>query len=138
MKKLLYVLVVCLLAACGGNGEEQLNHTSKEVADILTTTGLEVENATEMTATDYGLAPMLGEGTRFTIPSLGEDKGGRIIVTENATDAKTLSDYYTNLGEQSALFFSWVFTRDNVVIQVNGELPKEQALLYKDALDNMK
>ena len=38
----------------------------------------------------------------------------------------------------SAAFFSHVFVRDNVLVQINGELPGDKAKQYDAALQAMK
>ena len=76
--------------------------------------------------------------TRFLVPSLGEDKGGRILVFANADDLASARDYYVKLGESSAILFSWVFVKDNIVVQINGTLPEEQAKKYETALNGLK
>ena len=39
--------------------------------------------------------------------------------------------YYDDLGEGSAMLFSWTAVKDNILIQINGDLPEEK---YKKAL----
>ena len=111
--------------------------TADQVGQVLTDQGLEFVSPTPMTKDDYGMAPMLGNGLRFLVPSICSDCGGRLIVFDNQADLEKVRVYYEDLGKQSALFFSWVFTRDNVLIQINGDLPEEQAMKYKAALEGM-
>jgi hypothetical protein len=88
-----------------------------------------------MAREDYGIAPLVAtEGIRFLIPSLCEDCSGRIMVFASAEDLQTLKSYYDELGRASALLFSWTFTRGNVLVQINGDLPEEQAHAYEQAL----
>lgn len=96
--------------------------------------GLEAEAARPMTKDDYGAAPLVGTGARFLIPSLCADCGGRVIVVADAAERARLVDFYEELGKQSALAFSWVFEKGPVVVQLNGDLPEEQARKYEAAL----
>ena len=41
---------------------------------------------------------------------------------------------YKELGQASAAFFSWLFIRDNVLVQINGDLPEDRARQYEEAL----
>jgi hypothetical protein len=91
-----------------------------------------------MTRDDYRMAPLVGEGTRFLIPSLCPDDCGGRIFTGPPADLELLRTYYTELGRASAAFYSHVFVRDNVLVQINGELPDEKAKQYEDALKAMK
>jgi hypothetical protein len=86
-----------------------------------------------------GLAPDLAiSGTRFLIPSLGEDSGGRIWSFSNPEDLEKMRKYYTELGESSAMLKSWVIVRENILVQINGVLPKEKAKKYEGSLNSIK
>ncbi|HDD61369.1 MAG TPA: hypothetical protein ENF22_02405 [Chloroflexi bacterium] len=113
--------------------------TSEQAIEAFKTANLEAENTRPMTKDDYGAAPFVAEeGTRFFIPSLCADCGGRAISFSNREDLDLVKNYYVELGEASSWFFSWVFEKDNILIQINGDLPEEQALKYQAALDNME
>jgi hypothetical protein len=96
--------------------------------------GLAAENAQAMTKDDYGLAPLVCTGTRFLIPTLGSDKGGRVFICPGTAERDALAEYYARLGKASAAFFSWVFVRDNVLVQLNGDLDETIARRYEAAL----
>lgn len=87
-----------------------------------------------MTKVDYRLAPMVCDGYRFMIPSLGEDKGGRVFVCSDATEQEKLANYYTELGKSSAILFSWVLQKGNVLVQINGDLDEAAAKQYEQAI----
>ena len=92
-----------------------------------------------MTKDDYGIAPMLAEeGIRFLIPSLCWDCGGRILSFKGQEGLEKTKEYYVGLGEASAIFFSWNFEKDNILVQINGDLPGQKANLYKEALESMQ
>ncbi|MCB9172289.1 MAG: hypothetical protein H6637_05135 [Ardenticatenales bacterium] len=90
-----------------------------------------------MTVEDYGVAPMAEEGVRFLIPSLGEDAGGRVMRYESEAAAEEAATFYKELGTQSAVLFSWAFQNGPLVVQINGELPEEQARQYEEALGSL-
>ncbi len=90
-----------------------------------------------MTREDYGGAPTVGEGTRFLIPSLGADKGGRIFTGPPAA-LEQLRGYYVETGRGGPAFFSHTFMRDNVLVQIDGQLPADKAGQYDAALQAMK
>lgn len=131
--RLLLLSILLLAAACGSSSTID----PQEVVDAFQSAGLEAESTTEMTAADYGAAPKVGDGLRFLIPSLGEGNGGRIIAVANANDREELVNFYETLGEQSALFFSWVFVKDNIVVQINGDLEEDVARQYEAALNSL-
>jgi hypothetical protein len=130
MKKLIswVILTAFLLTSCG----QQV--TGDDVIKSFKAAGLEAETPTAMTKDDYGLAPYVCQGTHFFTPSIDPEAGGRAFICENSEDLQLLSDYYTDLGKTSALFFSWVFVKGNVLVQINGDLPEEKARQYEAAI----
>lgn len=108
------------------------------VVKAFTAAGLEADGVKAMAPTDYGAAPMTAkEGVRFLIPSLGANNGGRILTFTTAEDLAGTQRYYVELGRQNALFFSWVYVKDNALVQINGTLPPEKAKAYELALNGM-
>jgi hypothetical protein len=94
-----------------------------------------------MTQKDLGFAPnTMKEGTRFIIPSLCTadenpcDKGGRAMSFQSSDDQKAMRDYYDGLCNRSAALCSWVYEKDNLVVQINGDLPEDTAEQYDRAL----
>ncbi len=110
--------------------------TPEQLAATFKAVGLEAENVRPLTKDDYGLAPFVGSGVRFLIPSLCEDCGGRIFQVDNADDLARLKAYYDDLSKVSAAFFSWVFVRGGTLVQINGDLPEERARNYESALNS--
>lgn len=92
-----------------------------------------------MVKADYGIAPMSAiEGTHFLVPSVCSDCGGRIFSFATQDDLGLMQKYFVLLGKQSAVLFSWVFVKDNILIQINGDLPDSKAKSYQTTLDNLK
>ncbi len=156
MKRLLSLALV-LLAACGGSGDTasksdsepspveqtaatspaQPNLTSKEVVAAFVQAGLEAEAPASMTVDDFGLAPKkTDDATRFLIPSLGADSGGRAFVFEDVADLRDTKAYYDEIGEESAALFSWTFANEDagVLVQINGELAEDEARRYEEVV----
>lgn len=146
MKRLRGLCALLLLAACGG-ARVQVNKAptfqkwkAAQVVDAFRAAGLEAEGARPMKRPDdYGLAPMTdAEGVRFFIPSLGEESGGRVLSYAAPADVETAQKYYSGLGRQSGALHSWVYVRDNILVQINGALPEEKASAYESALLAMR
>lgn len=111
----------------------------QQAQDAIIAAGLEFSNPTIMTKNDYGPAPMSAtEAIHFLVPSICSDCGGRLYSFANSDDLSLMEHYYTELGRQSALFFSWVFIKDNILIQINGDLSEEQARKYEKVLSDLK
>jgi hypothetical protein len=111
----------------------------EQVVEAFRSAGLEVENPHPMLREDFGLVPYVAmEATRFLVPSICPDCGGRIFSFANVQDLELTKNYYDELGRQSAMLFSWVFVKDNILVQINGDLPETQAREYENALENLK
>lgn len=108
---------------------------SSEVIDAFRSARLELGTVRPMTREDYGFAPYVAtEGTRFIIPSIGPESGGRVLSFSSSGDLETTKRYYDELGRGSAALFSWTFVNSNVLVQITGELPEAQARRYEAAL----
>ena len=113
--------------------------TADQVVEAFKSSGLEAENPVVMTKEDYGIAPMGAKvGLHFSIPSLCPTCGGRILAFDNQGNLDISRTYYETLGKQSAAFFSWVFVKDNILVQINGDLPEEQARKYEQTLQELE
>lgn len=111
----------------------------QNVVDAFKSAGLEAEGTYQMTKDDYGLAPLMTvEGIRFLIPSLCSDCGGRIMVFDDPTGLEATKAYYEEMGKSSAALFSWVFVKDNILVQINGDLPEDKALQYQATLETLQ
>lgn len=125
------LLLLVILVGCGGTSVSAV--TPDDVLSKFKAAGLEAEGAVPMTAQDYGVAPLLCQdgARRFLIPSLGANKGGRLYVCASTDDATKLKTFYDKAGEGSAILHSWTYQKGNVVVQINGDLPEEQARKYE-------
>ena len=125
------LVVALLLTACGG----ATARTPEGIVAAFKAAGLEAENSTAMGPGDYGLGPYVAKGVHFFIPSLGPDNGGRAFVGTQEEIA-SLQHYYESLGKASAVLFCWVFVTPDgkAMVQINGDLPEDQAKKYEEAL----
>lgn len=125
------LVVAVLLTACGGAAAR----TPEGIVAAYKAAGLEAENPTPMGPGDYKLAPYVAKGVHFLIPSMCADCGGRAFVGTKEEIA-SLQHYYESLGKASAVLFSWVFVTPDgkAMVQINGELPEDQARKYEEAL----
>lgn len=112
--------------------------TVDQVIAAFKSAGLEAEAPKRMAREDYGMAPLVGEGVRFLIPSLCADCGGRVFAVPVVAERDRLAGYYQEMGKASAAFFSHVFVRDNIVVQINGDMKDDQAAKYETALKGMR
>ena len=133
-----FVLLSCLLilSGCASKWDKW---TSDQALQAIQSAKLEAENVRSIEPKDYGLAPMLAkEGKRLYLPSLCDECGGRLLVFASKADLEKTKAFYDAQAKESAAFFSWVFVKDNLLLQLNGELPKEKAEAYNAALQSLK
>lgn len=137
------VVVAALSAALLSQGP-----SSGEIVEAFREEGLEV-GETHPIEKEEGPSPGVSsrlrgvyeEGTRFEIPSLGEDAAGRslggvIFAFESEEDLAEVRDFYEGLSEtESSPFFSWVFVEGEVLVQISGRLPEEEARRYEAVLE---
>lgn len=139
--RVLLALVAGALAACSGSpSDNAAGITSEEVVAAFADAGLEAESPQRMSPNEFGVAPVVtDDATRFLIPSLGEDSGGRAFVVDNLDDLRKLKAAYDELGESSGLLFSWTFANEDrgVLVQINGELPEAEANRYAEIVDGL-
>lgn len=113
--------------------------TVEQALEQFKKAGLEAENVRDMEKEDYGLAPMNAQvAKRFFIPSLGKDNGGRIYSFESQEELENMKAYYESFRKKSAAFHTWVYTKDNILVQINGDLKEKKAKKYEAALKQLK
>ena len=85
------------------------------------------------------MAPMNAlEAVHFGLPSICPECGGRLYTFDDPAKLQLMKGYYDTLGESSAMLFSWTFAKDNVLIQINGDLPEDKARQYEAALSQLQ
>jgi hypothetical protein len=111
----------------------------QQVLDAILAAGLEAGNPRPMITDDYGLVPMLAiDGIRFFLPSICSDCGGRIMSFADQEKLQVVRDYYGQMGRFSAILFSWVFVKGNILVQINGRLSEADARKYEAILIGLK
>lgn len=129
------------LAGGSANPSPSQSLTSLDVVRAFVAAGLEAADPSVMTVKDFGLAPKrTDDATRFLIPSLGPDSGGRAFVFATVEDLRATKAYYDSLGTTSAAFFSWTFANEPVLVlvQINGQLSEAKAAKYKTVVNGLR
>lgn len=128
----LALAAVALTLAAHGHGQTRKPTTGKAVLAAFKRAGLQAEKPSEMEPREFGMAPLVSTTAyRFLIPSLGKGNGGRVFTFATNKDRDAMRAYYVGLGRRSAIFYSWTFVADRVLVQINGELPKARAEKYR-------
>lgn len=110
------------------------NVTPDGILAAFKAAGLQVEYVRKMTKQEYGMAPNLCDGRRFVIPSVGGGKGGRVFVCRTVQERDTLAKYYRNTGKVGAAVASWVFTKNLLLVQLDGDVKETLARKYEAAI----
>lgn len=77
------------------------------------------------------------ESRQFVIPAQGDPTLARGIIfsSQNEKDLREIQDYYAALGKALPQYSSWVFIKDNLLLQINRNVPEAAAKQYAEALD---
>ncbi len=122
------VLAVVLLA-----GLVNREPTAEEVIEAFRDEGLEVGEVQAVERSeDRSLIPKTyEEQMSFTIPSSGERSGGRVFTFPSREALDPVSEYYEEFG---GVFASYVYVEGNVLVQIDGDVPEDQADRYGEVL----
>ena len=108
------------------------------IKKALNNAGLQIEVLSISKGDRDGLFPVMDvESTSFFIPGQGDPTRmhGFILCFQNEKDLQLMQNYYMSLGEALPQYNSWVFIKDNVLLQINREVPEAVAKRYAGALD---
>jgi hypothetical protein len=77
------------------------------------------------------------ENRQFVIPNQGDPTLARGIIFsfQNEKDLREIQDYYAGLGKAVPQYSSWVFIKDNLVLQINSNISEAVAKQYAATLD---
>jgi hypothetical protein len=131
---LLLLLPLLVFAGCGGSAPNSGAEGAGAVIAAFKAAGLEAEGERAMTQEDYGDAPFLCSGTQFNLPSLGNDKLGRVFICERREELTSLKTFYNVRGQGNPELRSWTYSKENVLLQLDGSLPRDTAMQYEAAL----
>jgi hypothetical protein len=142
-----WLLIVVIVLGIGitalfvtGNSPIAQKSKGQQVVDLFKSAGLEAEKPSPMKKEDFGPTPQVAiEAIHFYAPSIDNTgtSGGRIMVFSSQKDLEIVKSYYVALGDANRQLFSWVFVKDNVLVQINGALPQSKALQYEAALNRI-
>jgi hypothetical protein len=107
--------------------------TTEEVIEAFRDEGLEVGEVQTVTRSeDRSLIPKTyEEQMSFTISSSGEKSGGRDFTFPSREALDPVSEYYEEFG---GVFASYVYVEGNVLVQIDGDVPEDQADQYGEVL----
>ncbi|MCJ1657187.1 hypothetical protein MT340_011915 [Staphylococcus sp. NRL 16/872] len=128
MKKIFGVLLTStlILGACS------THHEISDVTNKFKKEGLNVDNLKKMKREDFGMAPMKAKDAKmFTVT---DNKNARILKFENENDLKDTKKYYDELGKASGIFYSHTYAKDDILMQMNGDIDDKVFDKYKDAM----
>nr|WP_052109664.1 hypothetical protein [Bacillus clarus] len=142
-------LSLASLTACSSGGEKSSAESKQEakkekketkvtVDSIITefkNAGLEAENPTDLPQKEFG--NMRKEGKRIVVPTLGEDKGGRLFEITKKEDLEKAKKYYDELGNSAPMLFSHTYAKGNFLLQMNGDMKDEEFAKYKGVIDKL-
>lgn len=123
--------VVVALAGCGGDKFQKYGADS--VVQAYQKAGLSIDNVRPGTRSAQDQSPNVAiEAKDFTIVSIAP-RGGQILVFASQKDLDAMKAWFA----QFPALAPYVYTRYNVLVQLNSALPKTDAEKYRSALEAM-
>lgn len=137
MRYVLLALLVFVVGACSGTAAKQM--TPQDVVTAIQAAGLTADSAYAMEPQNYGMAPALCKGMRFTLLSDTSFKTpltyyGEAFVCDNADDQAKLKKWYDELGRISGAFAQYTYTKGPVLLVIDAQIGKDAADKYGAAL----
>ncbi|NBK09217.1 LysM domain-containing protein [Enterococcus asini] len=122
------------------SSEERKTVNLSKIIEQFKKDGLEVNDPRKMTKDDYESAPLKAKnGMIFDVQmrSDGEYQNARIFSFKTIDDLNDTKKYYDDLGKESSMTFSYTAANEDklVLMQFNGDLPKEVVDKYVDNAD---
>ena len=138
----LSIVMILLVSACAPNEIKsstpfQQWHASDAV-QAFQAAGLSVEipqlNKDER---DMFSSEMVVESKKFVIPAQEDSTlvSGIVFSVKNEKDLREIQEYYMALGKALPEYDSWIFIKDNLLLQINHNIPETVAKQYAQALD---
>jgi len=84
-----------------------------------------------------GMFPGTGVDARHFQISAKAGEMGTVLSFENARDMAQIRNYYLQLNRSLPQFRSWLYVKDNILLQINHEVPERDALAYACILDTL-
>lgn len=139
---LLAVLSGLLLSACGGLGNAEPTavpfnkYTAQDVIRAFNAAGLSIINAQRDMVVGRDAPGRMADRYTFEMADLPAGSGGQILIFDSPETMQAWTDFFTTLRNDPATRSSaiYVFTKDNVILQINSTLMPAQATDYSDAL----
>ena len=77
------------------------------------------------------------QSIQFVVPNQGDPDLARGIIFsfQKEIDLQQVLDYYIALDQSLPQYDSWLFVKDNLLLQLNRNIPEEVAKQYAEALD---
>jgi len=113
--------------------------TSQQIIAEFQAAGLEIGAPVSLTSEDFNMFIRKTDDAKFYfIPSACEGCRGRVFAYSNKTDLNLTKSYYENLAKGGNWLHSWLFIKDNILIQMPGDIPEEKALRYQQVLESIE
>jgi hypothetical protein len=107
---------------------------ASEVLQELKSAGLDVQTAPGGKMNDeIGMSSRVEEA-RFQTHAASRIVAGTILTFHSEDELVRMTNYLRALGQSMPAYRSWVFVRDNALVQIDGDLPDERAIQFEEAL----
>ena len=106
----------------------------QQMVDSLISAGLADASATPMTRADYGSAPVVCKGLKFTVSGIEPVVNGRAFYCARKADGDRLENYYTNVGRKNPAQAVQVLSQRPFVLVLDKAAPADVVEKFRAAV----
>lgn len=133
-----FILIVLLVAGCAPSAHSAPVSATTRALDVITafrTAGLNAQDIPSVSKDERdGLSAFMVIDTRRFRISANAGEMGMVLSFKNRYDMEQLKNYYLGLNRSLPQFSSWLFVKDNILLQINREVPESKARAYAAVL----
>ena len=139
---LLSLALALLVSACAPSQSKSSTSFqqwhAKDAIQVFQTAGLPIEiPQLSKDERDLFSNEIVVESKKFVIPAQGDPTlvSGIVFSVQNEKDLQDIHNYYVELGKALPQYDSWIFIKDNLLLQINRNIPEAVAKQYAEALN---
>ena len=137
----LLLISTLLISACGANQPTAIpfgTYSAQNVIDALQAAGLDLQNIQRAMQVGRDAPTTYNDRYIFEIPSIAP-QGGQILIFSSDANMQAWRDYIELLRQDRVTRRDvvYVYENANVMVQVNSNLPVDDANVFRDTIANL-
>ncbi len=134
---LLLFVITLLISACGTapTAVPFGTYSAQQVIDVFQAAGLDIQNVERVMQIGRDAPSTFSDRYIFGIPLIAPS-GGQILVFNSDADMQAWRDYITSMrnDQQRRREVVYVYENANIMVQINANLPIDEANRFRDAV----